>query len=308
MARRGRKAGYPTGERSFWEPDYSEGKNGDLFRYHYWRLVELTCSMFDWKGLPDSVDVRYLELALFTHGMAVFFEDEVMGLLATKVTAAGPFDIYGYPVQRQAFADNGYIRMLTPDDSVIVWNNYLRKPTTPDAYLFASRMADMDAAVDVNVKAQKTPVLITCPEQQRQSMKTLYDQYEGNKPVIFGEAHLDAKSSVSVLSTEAPYVADKIYELRTMLNNEYLTRVGISNMNIGKKERMLSEEVQRNMGATVASRYSPLDMRKKALEEVNRRYGEKYGFEATVEYKSDYLDVGTPYDGDGVDAEAEVQE
>lgn len=295
MGKRGRR-GLPRPSKGFWEPDYSSGKNDYMFMYHYWRLTELTCSMFEWKGLPESVDVRYLELALFHDGQALFFEDEVMGLVATRTTAAGPFDMYGYPQARHAFADNGYTNTLGPEDSVLVWNNYLRKPTVYDAVMFAERMADMDVAIDVNVRAQKTPILITCPEQQKLTMQRLYEQYDGNKPVIYGEGNLDAKNSVGVLSTGAPYVADKLYELRTMLNNEYLTRVGISNMNIGKKERMLSEEVQRNMGATVVSRYSPLDMRKKAAEEVNAMFG----LSVEVEYKADYQDVGDVYDGEDV--------
>ena len=49
------------------------------------RLTELAISMFDWQNLPDTVDARYLELALFTEGMSVFFKDDVIGYLCLKV-------------------------------------------------------------------------------------------------------------------------------------------------------------------------------------------------------------------------------
>ena len=45
------------------------------------RLTELSISMFDWKNLPSTIDARFLELALFNDGIAVFFNDEVMGYL-----------------------------------------------------------------------------------------------------------------------------------------------------------------------------------------------------------------------------------
>ena len=65
--------------REFWE---SARINNWSFRQYYYRLVELAVSMFEWKNVPDTIDVRYLELALFTDGAAVFFKDEVLDYLA----------------------------------------------------------------------------------------------------------------------------------------------------------------------------------------------------------------------------------
>lgn len=293
MARK--KAGCPdslTGGQAFWEPDPSGGANQNLYLYHYWRLTELTISMFEWKGLPDTVDVRYLELALFADGQAIFFVDEALGLVATRCTAAGPYNLYGYPVRRQAFGDNGYTNNdLDESNSVICWNNYLRKPTFFDATLFAQRMADMDVAVDVNVKAQKTPVLIRCPEQQKATFEQIYEKYRGNAPVIFGAKGVAQQDEFGVLQTGAPFVAQDVYDLKVQLNNEYLTRIGVSNMNVTKRERMITEEVQRNMGATVSSRYSPLDMRRKCCEELKALFPRCVSQSCTCDYKEDYRDV-----------------
>lgn len=278
---------FGPGTKTFWEPDYSGGANRLQFMYHYWRLTELTVSMFEWKGLPDTVDARYMELALFTDGQAIAFRDEALGMLVTRCTAAGPYNLYGYPVRRQAFADNGYTNLgLDESNSVMCWNNYLRKPCMLDAALFASRMADMDVAIDVNVRAQKTPILIRCPESQKRTFEVLYEQFDGNKPVIFGDKGI-SQDAVSVLATGAPFVASDLYDLKVQYNNEYLTRIGISNMNIAKRERMITEEVQRNMGATISSRYSPLDMRRKFCDEVNAMFGTEW----SCDYKEDYRDI-----------------
>mgnify|MGYP003604830784 CR=1 FL=1 len=72
------------------------------------RLTELSISMFDWQNLPDTIDARFLELALFNDGMAVFFKDEVMGYLGLQVMIGGALDVYRIPVTRTAFAQNGY--------------------------------------------------------------------------------------------------------------------------------------------------------------------------------------------------------
>ena len=43
------------------------------------RLTELSISTFEWKNLPDEIDERFMEIALFQDGQAVFFKDEELG-------------------------------------------------------------------------------------------------------------------------------------------------------------------------------------------------------------------------------------
>lgn len=47
--------------------------NNATYMQYFNRLMELSVSMFEWKNLPSTCDVRYLELALFNNGSAVFF-------------------------------------------------------------------------------------------------------------------------------------------------------------------------------------------------------------------------------------------
>jgi hypothetical protein len=76
-----------------------------------------------------------------------------------------------------------------------------------------------------------------------------------------------------VLKTDAPYVADKVYELKTQIWNEALTYLGISSVNAVKKERLITDEVARNLGGTIASRYSRLESRRQACEKINSMFG-----------------------------------
>ena len=266
-------------KRDFWE---SARFNNWSFKQYYNRLVELSTSMFEWKNVPDTIDVRFLELALFSDGKAVFFKDEVMGYLGLRVTINGPLDVYRNPIKRRAYADNGYNKQLTQDDSVIIWNNYIRTNSALDVELFSKRLYNIDRAIDVNTNAQKTPILITCEESQRLTMKNLYMQYDGNAPVIYGDKNLNP-NAFKVLSTQAPFVAQELYTLKTQLWNEALTYLGINNVNITKKERLISDEVKRNQGGTVASRYSRLEMRRKACDEINKMFG----LDMWVDYRED---------------------
>lgn len=260
--------------------------NNRTYMQYYNRLTELALSMFEWKNLPKTVDQRFLEMCLFSDGMCVFFEDEVLGYLGLRCMIGGRLNVYQIPTDRKAYATNGYQKELDGTNSVIIFNNYLHTNSMLDVEMFSKRLYNLDRAIDVNANAQKTPVLIQCDESQRLTMKNLYKQYEGNEPFIFGSKGLDA-NGLKVLQTGAPYVADKLYELKTQIWNEALTYLGISNINVVKKERMITDEVTRNQGGTVASRYSRLESRRQACKQIN----EMFGLDIWVEYREDFQDI-----------------
>ena len=268
-------------DREFWES--AELNNASYIQY-YDRLTELSISMFEWRNLPDTVDPRFLELTLFANGMAVFFKDEVEGYLALQCAINGPLDVYRIPIRRRAYAVNGFNRELDNKDSVIIFNNMLHKNSMLDVRMFARELYNLDRAISVNANAQKTPVLIKCTEDERMTMKQLYMQYDGNEPFIFGESDLNTQG-IGVLKTDAPYVADKLYQLKTQLWNEALTYLGIMNVNTTKKERMVTDEVTRNNGGTVASRYSRLAVRQQACEQINKMFG----LNIECDYREDFI-------------------
>lgn len=264
------------------------------------RLTELSISMFDWKNLPETIDARFLELALFNDGMAVFFKDEVMGYLGLQVMIGGTLDVYRIPITRTAFAQNGYQMKLDQSNSVIIFNNMLHTNSILDVQEMSKRLYEIQRTIDVNVIQQKTPKIITCTENQRLVMKNLYAQYMGNEPFIFGDKNLDL-SGIKTFDTTSPYVADKLYDLKTQYWNEALTYLGISNVNTVKKERMITDEVQRNLGGTIASRYSRLFMRQQACEQINKMFG----LNISVDYRED-MQVLDTYDANQANLSNEI--
>lgn len=264
--------------------------NDERFLHYYNRLLELSISMFKWDGLPDTVDPRFLELALFGDGMAVYFKDEVIGDLALRCMIGGRLNVYNIPTMRRAYASNGYNKPLDDSNSVIIWNNMIHTNSLAAVELFAKRLWDLDATVDINCKAQKTPVLIACDEKQRLTLKNLYMKYEGNQPFIFGDKSLNP-NALKVLQTGAEFVADKIYLIKIQIWNEALTYLGISNVNIQKRERMLMDEVQRNQGGVIASRYSRLESRRQAADQINKMFGTNI----TVDYREDFQEIQSQF-------------
>lgn len=262
--------------------------NKMAYMTYYAQLLEIAISRFKWINLPKTVDARFLELALNTKGFALFFKDEDIGFLGMNTTIGGQLSNYNIPINRQAFASNGYKANRTIRDSVIVWNNLIHTNGQLKLLEFAKDLYNLECIIRTNANAQKTPLMILCDERTRLTMENLYQKYEGNAPFIFGSSRNSDLSvtSIQAMNTQAPYLADKLYQLKANIWNEALTFLGISNISITKKERMVSDEVNRMQGGVLASRYSATEARKQACEEINNMFG----LNIDVEFRQDYTD------------------
>lgn len=254
------------------------------------QLMELGMTMIGWdfskisKEKRQFLNQRQIEYHEYFKGATVFFEDKELGAyLCLPVILGGQFDLDDVPKKRVAYAKNGYRKELDESNSVIIYNNYLRKPSCYTVNHYANRLADLENAIDVNCKAQKTPVAIICDENERLSMENLYAKYEGNYPFIFGERDLDLKG-IRAIQTGAPFVADKMFQIKMQIWNEALTHLGISNISYQKKERLVSDEVIRNMGGTIASRYSRLEVRRDAVEKIK----DMFHVDIDVDFREDF--------------------
>lgn len=257
--------------------------NRNTFIMFYERLKELAINSFEWINVPETIDTRFLELTLFENGVSVFFKDEIIGYLALQCAIGGNINIYNVPTSPRAYASNGYNRDLTLKNSVLIWNNYNHTNCLLEINEYARRLYEIQRSIDVNVTAQKTPIIIQCAENQRLTLKNVYKQYEGNEPFIFADKNF-LPDSIKVLKTDSPYVADKLQILKRQIWNEALTFLGIENSNTEKRERLVSDEVSTNLGAVHAQRMARLNARKDACKQIN----EMFGLNIDVRYNSTF--------------------
>ncbi len=245
--------------------------NDATYLDYYQRLKSLALTMFEWEGLPESMDARFLELALYEKGKAVFCEDPVLGWLSVKCTPSDNLNIYGYATKYEAYAF-GYNELFAADDVVFVMNNLLKIPTDYTIRLFAYRLYNIQRTIDINVNGQKTPIIVRTPEKTRLTMQNLYMQYDGNIPFIFGDKDLDI-NALEVLTTNAPYVGDVLTQLKKDVWSEALTFLGVNNVAAEKGERLIRDEVNANNQMVQLSAQVMLQTRQQAAEELAKRLG-----------------------------------
>ena len=238
------------------------------------RLTDIALSCVKWKNLPEEIDPRFLEWCLFYDGMAIFFKDDITEkFVCIQVMPSGQFNMYRIPKERTAYAVNGYQNSdLNENNSVIIYNNLLRKPSVQDIEIYAKKLTNIDLTLNVNVNAQKTPIAIICDETQRLTFQQLYQNYAGNMPFIFGDKGLNL-DNVKSINTQADYKGEEVNKLKTDIWNEALTYLGVSNVQYQKKERINTEEINRSMGGAFASRRSRIKARQNAVEEINKMFG-----------------------------------
>lgn len=251
------------------------------------RFERIALSMFEWVNLPDSMNERWLERTLYFKGRAGLLKDPTFGFINTSVADGSQLNIYGLPTSLECYSHQYYKKRrlysgLNKDeedqefkDAVLVLNDEMAIPTCGTIELYCKRLAEAQRIIDVNVNAQKTPVMLIVDEDQRIMMENLYQQYNGNAPFIFGDSKtFDVDySGIRVLDTKAPYVVDKLMAYKNEILNEALTFLGINNIQLEKKERLVSGEVDSNNELINFNLQSRLAPRLRACKEFNELFG-----------------------------------
>ena len=250
------------------------------------RLKKVALSMFEWVNLPDTMNARWLERTLYYKGQAALLKDETYGFINTGAASGGNINIYGLPTSINCYSfnyqkrkmlytgKNDYDKIKDTDECILVLNNWERIPTCNTLELFALRLYEAESTAFTNIKAQKTPVLVLCEEKKRLSLENMYRKYEGNAPFIFGDpALVNDGSKLTVLKTDAPFIADKIMDYKKEIWNEALQFLGINTIQTEKRERLIIEEANSNNELINLNLQSYLAPRLEACKQFNEKFG-----------------------------------
>jgi hypothetical protein len=266
------------------------------------RMKKICLSMFEWVNLPTSMDSRFLEKTLFEDGHASLLYDPDYGYINTKCACNGYLNIYDTPTQLNCFSHlfrvdrlvfNGVFTKDTNrlKECVYVRNNWEATPTFATIQLFAYRMYLAQRSCDVNVMATRTPVLLLGTEKQKLTLENLYNKYNGNQPFIFGDSDIISNDMLKAVSTQAPYVTDKLCEYKKEIWNEFLTFIGVNNIDVEKKERLISGESNSNNEVINLNLQSYLAPRKEACKQFNTLFGLTGDKAIDVRIRSDLFNV-----------------
>ena len=274
------------------------------------QMMTLAKNVFEFKNLPESVDVAYMNEKLLINGAVAFFKDDVTDdLLCLPFSSETMIpDIYGRPQKIQVLGENGYNRWLNRDQFVIMYDNNSMLPIYLDICQYAQRIALCIRTQDVNIKQQRTPRLWKVPQDKEKSIKNAIDDIDAfaDQVATYDSTKLE---DVEAVLAPAPFVSDKIDDHLKVLWAEFFRLIGVANLQEQKKERVIRDEMLVSQGGTIASRYARFEPRKRAIERINKLFKQNievsyYDGEPTTDEKKGEENVSNDVSDDAVDSES----
>ena len=290
--------------------------NSDTYNDYLYRMKKICLSMFEWVNLPVSMNARFLEICLFYIGQAALLYDDTYGYINTMAADGGYINLYGLPTEIQCYSYRFNQRRTLymsetgaekGEECILVMNNYERVPTASTINLFALRLSEADRTCDVNIKGQRTPLLITTDQKSYFTLKKMYEEYDGNTPAIFADKNIITADAMKALKTEAPFIANDIMLYKKEIWNEMLSFLGIQNLS-EKRERLISNEIDSNNELLNLNLQALLVPRKEACKQFNEKYGLMGDKAIDVRVRSDLYNIIKQYESVTSDYDSEIRE
>lgn len=281
--------------------------NDQTYRDYLERLKKIALSMFEWVNLPDTMNARYLEMSLYYRGQCALLYDNDYGFINTQACDSGYINIYGLPTlincysysynqMRDTYVAGSEDNREKDKECILVLNNFQRVPTASTLELFAYRLAELQRTFDINVKSQRTPILLRTTQKELFTLKKMYEEYDGNSPVIFADKNLINDDSLKAIRTDAPLIIKELNDSKREIWNEALSFLGVSNLS-EKRERLITSEADSNNELVNLNLQSYLIPRQQACKEFNAKYGlTGTDKEISVRVRSDLYNIIKQFD------------
>ena len=248
-----------------------------LVRLYRRVLSEMCMNRFKWNGMPETVDVRFLEYILLNEALCVFYYDEEFNrYMALRASGSGRANMYNNPTEFRVYGNAMLNKTLSPRACVPIWANYLRAPDWDIISIYSQRLAEADRTIEINMLNSRHPFVFAVDANERLSMQNAFRQIEEGMPVIWGTENLSLSAlqdKVSVFNIEGD--KDNLVNfmtVKTRIWNEALTLLGIMNVNSEKRERMVVEEASGASGQVMAMRAIALNARQYAADQINEMF------------------------------------
>lgn len=244
---------------------------------YFYRLMLISRALFKWDNLPNGIDENWIERYLFSEGKCLFYKDPTVGYMVAKMGESGPLNYYDEPTTVRPYATN-YLytgeQLENNVNCIIIRNNDMMMPTSPTIQLYSYKLTNIDRTIDVNIIAQKTPIIVKCSDKQKLSLKNAINQRNDNEPVIYADKNLDL-ANIEILDLRPPKVFPDLQLQKHAVWNECMTFLGVNNANQDKRERLVTDEVSANDEQVKASEDVMLKARERACELINKMFNLK---------------------------------
>lgn len=252
------------------QDDYRTGLYREQLRRLIKGTIEVEVNSEDW-------DMDYFKEILLFQGK-ICITDTQVGVIPLECGLHGENVYHRSRFVRIANPVVGNLdRVIGEDCSVIfLMDNFIYWNYTELCDVFANKLAMCDSSIDVNLLNSKVAYMVDVPNQKAANeMKQLYDKINQGEPIVFhGMGNVSERIEVAYNNVKQSYIADAIQTEKRAILNEFMTYIGINNMNIEKKERLLLDEVNGNNSEIMCNMKYVQEMVQRGVDETNKMFPE----------------------------------
>lgn len=257
-------------------------------QYIYYMLLRCQ-SMFEYSGLPETLNARMLELYLQTNGHTAILSHEGQ-LYAMYGGLGGEKDVYYQPTLYTI--SNPYIKMdkhqfIIGVDCVQIRNDALRMGLLPMFERYAELIAENDITMrvsDINMRIQS--IVSADNDTTRDSAEIYFNRVtEGKIGVITGNAFFEGLHVNPTTTGGSSNYLTQLIEFQQYLKASWFNDVGLqANYNM-KRESINSHEAQMNNDGLIPLIQNMLESRQEGVEQINKMFGTSISVELSSSWK-----------------------
>ena len=209
-------------------------------------LLKKIFSVFEFT-IPDTWSMDYFQSHLFLDGY-IGIVDTDAGVLPLQCSFSG-INVFNEPTEIIVANPvlGSFDRKIGVNGVLLrIQYNYMGVLTMLNRY--AALLAMCDSGIAVNLMNSKVTMIgMAETKAQADSMKVMYDRISMGEPAVFvkGSA-IGNGESIYWNRAKENYIANDIQDTKRSLIAEFLTEIGIDNVNIDKRERLVTDEVNAN--------------------------------------------------------------
>lgn len=263
--------------------------------------LQMLASMFEYEGLPSSIDTNFLELCLIQYGVCAIVKIDDNRYYAGVPTLLPPLTDYGWGTRVELITRNGEVvnNRVVGKDCALIWNNNTRTSEF-DLYRFAENFTDVEISAKSIVRnSRKSPI----PVAKNSKLKTAIDEALNNSQnglsdtTVINDVSLQQEingqtADIPVLNLTDVKDVDRLQYL-SKYHDDLLRRLatlyGHAMQTSGKLAQQSISELQEYDTYSEIMPNIRLTERRKGIEQFNK----VFGMNATVEYGKAWKHLNT---------------
>lgn len=272
------------------------------FNHYFDMLTNKCCNLFVWEGLPETVDVRFLNLSLILNGKVCWTEFGGK-LYALRGNWGGEPNAYYEPtifIIANPILGSKQVKIRRKDGSssleglngILMGNSDVDLETDRPVgglygliYQTAGLLADNISSLNVSQINGRVSQIFTADNQSmaETAEKVLQDIYEGKPYKVVAQDIIDKVGVLAAAASGQTNTLLNLIEAHQYIMANFFNELGIAAQWNGKRERVNTAETELMQGSYDINIWNMLENRRKAVEQINEMFGTSISVELNPE-------------------------